>query len=306
MGGVFLEWLRDGRKRIYLLAGVGALLLVIVAATIVVAGSGEEDTLSLPGCADDTACGAGRVCLNRGCQVLLSSEYAGLWHSEVEAQLTPGGGWKPRSDPGEKIPPAVTCPASEGKVPEPRLRKMSVVMKVQVLELGLQRVRHYLYQRVKGSVWIDALRFHFPTGAKLDGARICQGAGVAHVSVGKDAAQRAFVDVALGQASPAGVDAKGAVSLWVEQKETDTEGERIISFNLEPIIGDGKRYRTVLAVPLGADVLAINGPPPAEQRLLKGFVAYYWNHKETLSDVSVTYRLANVSPLPLDYTTVRP
>lgn len=303
----FGEWMRDGRKRLYVLVGVGALLLLVIATAVVSSGSGEDEGPSLPGCGDDAACGAGRICLNRGCVLLISSEYAGLWHSEVEAQLTPGTGWKPRSDPGEKLPPAVTCPAIEGEVPEPRIRKMSVVAKTHVYELGPERIRHYQYQRAKGSVWIDALRFHIPTGEKLDAARLCQASGVARVAPGKDVSGRAVVDIALGQASPAGVDAKGAVSLSVAPKEGGSPGERVISFDLEPVIGDEKQYRTVLAVPLGADILGINGPPPAEQRLLKGFVAYYWHHKGTLTDVSVTYRLPGaVSPQPLDYTSVRP
>ena len=66
------------------------------------------------------------------------------------------------------------------------------------------------------------------------------------------------------------------------------------------------RRHTVASFPLGTDVIAISGPPPTQQRLLQGHVAYYWEHKDRPSNVSIRFRSSDEAHEPLDITEVKP
>ena len=63
---------------------------------------------------------------------------------------------------------------------------------------------------------------------------------------------------------------------------------------------------TVVALPLGSDVLSIQGPQPSGQRLLTGYVAYYWAHGELPSEIAVRFRLPEVSGRVLDVAELNP
>ena len=295
-----------GNRRYLLAGGIGVLVVLAAVVVIVVLSSGEEAPEKKRGCENDEACGPGKVCLNRGCVMLLASEHRDLWHHEVNAQLDAGDKWEARKTVGEKLSPLTPCPAKKGEVPPPRLDKIVVSTKVHLFEVGPSAVSHYQFLKVKVSVWIDALRIYFPTKKKIEPHQVCASADVTEVAPGVDGKKRAFVDASLRKAAPANVDARAAVAVKRAPPPPDKEGKRELTFTLEPVIGDKKEYHTVLALPLGSDVLSINGPPPTEQRLQKGFITYYWTHKADLKEITVGYKVHQKSPYPLNIENIAP
>jgi hypothetical protein len=115
-----------------------------------------------------------------------------------------------------------------------------------------------------------------------------------------------FVDATLTQTVPVGAVSSAAVAVCQTLAPPDAEGGRMLSFSLPSVFGGDIRRHTVVAFPLGADINSLTGPPPKQQRLLRGFVAYYWEHKPRASRVSINYKLPDKENPKLDLTAVNP
>ena len=273
---------------------LAAALLVAMILTSVI--SVPKDVVEEPkgeGCSSDDDCGPGRICAHKGCIILISSEVAEVWHQQLSAQINVKEAWKPDETFGEKVIAPKNCPAMKGKVGRPQMRKTTPVVGVSIYELVPGRVRIYKHMRVKGDVWIDSLRFWLPGFVKIDPLSVCASAEVDRISIGSatfKGMKSSYIDTSLVKAAPAGAVAAAAVSATRKQKQLKPDGAYSWKLNLDAVAVKNARYHSVVAIPLGADVTAIKGPPPTQQRLFLGFVAYYWEHDKSTSSVEITYR----------------
>ncbi|MBW2276560.1 MAG: hypothetical protein JRF63_03645 [Deltaproteobacteria bacterium] len=286
-----------------------AVVIAVVLAVILLPDDPVGTEGKRTGCSSDEDCRAGSVCLARGCLILLSSEHHGIWRDDVAAQLDGGVSWKPRPKFGKKVIEASECPAAVGTVEKPDESRTVPVVKITVFELTGDGMRLHKQMAAKGELWLDALRFWMPPGVTIDQAKICVSPGVDQIAVGKGrwrgkTAHR--VDVSLVRAAPAGRVAEVSVVSETALPEADAEGARSLSVGLDQVFDEQMSEHTIVALPLGADVLAIQGPQPSGQRLLTGYLAYYWDHGELPSEIAVKFRLPAVPGKVLDVTEINP
>jgi hypothetical protein len=289
--------------------GVGGALVVAVVLAIVLWPDQDGAPAASRGCRSDDECKPGSACLAGGCLILLSSEHPGIWHDDVAAQVDAGPAWKPHAAFGEKVLAASRCPARTGAVEKPDESRTTPVLKITVFELVEDGLRVHRQLAAKGQLWLDALRFWFPSGVAIAPERICVSSGVDHVAVGEErwrGKTAGFVDVALERAAPAGRVAVAAVSVHAPLPAADAEGVRTLALGLDKVFDEQMAEHTIVALPLGSDVLALQGPPPTSQRLLRGFVAYYWEHGDRASELALRFRLGPSADRVLDVTQLKP
>lgn len=277
---------------LWLMAAGGAAVVAIAVVIIVLSRGGKAETAAT-GCRSDAECGEGRICAAGGCLFLLASEHPGIWRDDVAAQADGGVAWTQRPSAGESLLSTATCPAPVRKLVAPDEGKLTLLAKVIVYTVDQGRLRVYQYRRSKGEIWYDVMRFWFPDLKRLDTAQSCLSSELVALGPGQGSFRGApskLVDAQLKQAAPTGKTVAGAVSVATDLPPADAGGFRTLSFGLDPVYLDGARFRTVVALPLGSDVASLGGPPPDDQRLLKGFFAYYWEHRDAAAKVSVRFR----------------
>lgn len=288
---------------------VGVALVVAVVTAVVLWPDETEETGRERGCRGDDDCKPGSICLSRGCLILLSSEHAGIWRDDVQAQLDAGVAWKPHPKFGKKVVEASACPAAVGKVDKPDESRTVPVLGITVFELASDSMRVHKQLAAKGEVWLDSLRFWMPPGVAVDPHKTCASPGVDQIAVGRGrwrgkTAHR--VDVSLKQAAPAGRVAEAMVVAETALPEADVEGVRTLAVGLDPVFDEQAGEHTIVALPFGADLLSIQGPPPTGQRLLTGYVAYYWDHGDRPSELAVRFRLPPSTGKLLDVSELNP
>ena len=276
-------------------------VIVVVAVVVMLSGwrRGAEPIKKNVGCAADVDCGAGRVCAKGGCLPIIGGESAAGWRADLDAQLAPKSTWRPRPAYGEKWVHADVCPIQAGPAAPLDPVKVSLVYQARVVEVLGDKLRIHLQKREKGTRWLEAMRFLFPVGGSVELKRACASAEVSHAEVRQG--RSGILDVALKQTVPAGALASAAVSVEADLPPADREGLRTLKIPLEPVDGDGVAI-TAVALPLGANVARMGGPAPFRQRLLPGFVAYYWRHTVRPGAVAIAFdlRAAVAAELSLD------
>ncbi len=295
---------KGGDRTRFIIAG-GVSLIVLIIVILVISFGGDETVAADVGCRRDRECGDARICIKGGCLPFLESEHRGLWRDDVGSQLDAGVGWSPRKSFGVKLIPSKHCPAVQKKVETPPLGSMAEVGKVEVFELGKTAVIRHQQVNSRGSVWIDAIRMRFPPLKTPEADRICASESVVAVAVGEDG-DGPYIDASLKNASPAGKVATAAVALRLDSPPPDPEGFSTLTFTLAPAFEDSGAFHTVLAVPIGAEVAHIQGATPFQQRLLTGFVTYYFRHTAKRQTVRVRYRTERAVDGTLDITEVNP
>jgi hypothetical protein len=286
--------------------------ILIVAAVIGAAGvfavkrvwfadAGKQKKIA--GCAVDGECGAGRFCARGGCLPLLGSERAIDWHADLDALELSGAAWKPRAAYGEKLARAQACPAKIGKAELLDAGKIVLVHRAQVFEVLGDRIRIYVQNRMRGFQWLEAMRVSFPSVNKINLQKLCSSSSVSNVAT-VDRHPDA-VDAALAQAAPAGAVASAALSYETDLPKADADGLRTLEIPLESAMGEAPIV-TVVALPLGTHVARMSGPEPSRERLLTGFVAYYWKHGKTRGQVSISFTSRALPGLELALEEVKP
>jgi hypothetical protein len=291
-----------------LVAGAAIVALVAVG-VLVMLPEDEVASTKRPGCDSDAECKPGTSCIGRGCLILLSAEDPVLWRDDVKAQLDPQLPWKPRNKFGQKLPPAARCPAAKGKGIKPDESRTTRVLKVSVYEISGQGLRLYQRIKAKSNMWLDALRLWFPTLSKIASDRVCASPEVDSLTVGSGRwrgrnAQR--IDLALKRAVPAETVTGAAVSVEAPLPPAAPDGSRLLDLGLDPVFESGSAEHTVVALPLGADLTTIDGPPPVDQRLLTGYVAYYWQHGRSPSELAIRFRVPDKQHRRLDLAELSP
>ncbi|MDD5308081.1 MAG: hypothetical protein PHU25_12235 [Deltaproteobacteria bacterium] len=298
----------SGLPRWVLPAG-GAFVAVLIAAVLVAVLSGrKEEAKADTRCSSDVSCGQGRICAAGGCILLLSSENADLWREELAAQLTPGRVWSPRNAVGEKIVPAVVCPAPSGIVEKPDDAKVRPVSRVTVVELGAGKITTHAQVSVIGEQWVESVRAWLPSYVKIKGAGLCISPDASFAVLGAGqwrGRKRSYADVALKSAAPAGRVGGAGVAVTSPAPAPDKDGMSVLTIELEPVFGTSQGH-TVLAVPLGAEIASLQGPRPSLERLLKGYVVYDWDHGSTPTEVTVRYKVPPQALPALDVASVNP
>ncbi|MCP4600625.1 MAG: hypothetical protein GY847_08860 [Proteobacteria bacterium] len=300
---------RGTDRRLLIAAGLG--VAGIVAGLIigaVICSPGEEDE-EQTGCRNDDDCSHGTICAAGGCLILISSEHPMIWHEDVTNQLDAGVPWQPQPTFGEKLLMPDRCPASKGHVDKPKKDQITPLSKATVYEINSKNMTIYKHARKKGNVWVDSFRFWFSNPDVLDSATFCASKEIAHISSGKDhwkGKKAAYVGAALARAVPANTVSAAAISVRRDLPQPDAQGMRTLVFDLEAVSGGKARYHSIAVFPLGSDVTAIQGPPPTQQRLLIGFVAYYWEHGSSPSQVAVSYRVLTDARKTLDISKLNP
>lgn len=289
-----------GRWRAVALAGIASAAAAI-AAVVAVSGGGDAPARR-SGCETDADCGPARVCARGGCLPLTGGEELRFWRADLDAQKLRGAAWRPRAAYGEKVLPADVCPVKPGRVNLLEPGKVSLVHRLHVFELLGDTVRIHVQNQMRGALWLEGLRFSFPTVDRVDPGRVCGSATVAQVAMEKGRAD--VVDAALARTAPAGTIASAALSIEAPLPPADADGFREFSFPLDPAFGSGAIV-SVLAVPLGSSVARLDGPTPGRQRLLTGFVAYYWEHGAARGAVSIALK-APPAPADLDVSELKP
>ena len=251
------------------------------------------------GCEVDADCGAGRLCARGGCFPLARSESARDWRTDLDAMSLAGPSWRPRETYGERLTRAAACPPKAAEANPLAQGKISLVLRTQVIEVRGGAMRIHVQNRMRGALWVEALRFAFPGVRRIDPGRMCASEGVAGISL--EEGRPGAVDAALVQSVPAGSVASAALSLEVDLPKPDRDGLRTLEIPLEPAPPDAAIV-TVLALPLGTNVARLSGAEPSRQRLLPGFVAYYWRHAAVPGRVSVSFasKVAPGAELALD------
>ncbi|MFO8070838.1 MAG: hypothetical protein R6V85_03090 [Polyangia bacterium] len=260
-------------------------------------------------CGRNERCPPNAICAAGGCLILLSSEYRELWKEDVAAQLDAGVSWQPHATFGERHIATPHCPAKIGEVDPPDEGVLQPVAEVRLVWFDEESMHLHEQIRTKGSMWFDEIRFWLPPGLNVDSASTCASKEVTRISIGKGGKkkkQAPYVDASLVQAAPVGKIAKAAVSVETEAPEADGEGYRLLVLHLEPTRGEEAEAHTVVAFPLGSDLIAIEGPPPARQRLLNGYAAYYWRHGDEQSEIALRFRLPEAVVTELDPTQISP
>ncbi|MCP4674963.1 MAG: hypothetical protein GY854_05550 [Deltaproteobacteria bacterium] len=299
-------------RKYIITGGIGAILVLVIVIVAVSTSSTSDDKAEETGCKSDDECGPRSICAAGGCLILISSEQRSIWHEDVEYQLNPPDGgppWQPQPTFGEKLVSSTKCPAPSGKVDTPERTKVLPLAKATVFEIEPTRIIVHKHQRARGSIWIDALRFWMPGFDSQDEPTICSSKDVAHIAVGKAlwrGKTTTFIDAALSRVAPAGVVASAGVSVKRQLPPADKEGLHTLEFTLEPVIGVEARFHTIVTIPLGTELSAISGPPPTQQRLLIGYVAYYWEHTTAPSEISVSFRPASKVHSRFDITKLNP
>jgi len=187
------------------------------------------------------------------------------------------------------------CPAPAGTVAPPDESHLHHLVKITVVDLGAERPTVFRQLRTRGSMWFESLRFWLPAGldAETVPEAVCVSAGLPATAVGSGrwrGKEAPYIDVSLPQSLPVGREAQAAVSVPIVLPEADERGYRLLELGLDPVF-DGAVERTAVALPLGTDVAAIEGPVPARQRLLTGYAAYVWDHGQDPARIAVRYRL---------------
>lgn len=301
-GGGGVPW-----KPIAIVLGAAVVIALVVA--VVLWPDDPDDQKQARGCRSDEDCRAGSVCLARGCLILLSSEHQGMWRDDVGSQLDAGASWKPRPKFGKKVAKTSQCPAPVGEFDKPDMSRTVPEVKITVYELADDAMRVHRQMAAKGEVWLDALRFWFPPGLVVDAKKCCASQAVDQIAVGKGrwrGKTAHFIDVSLKQAAPAGRLTEAAVTAEIALPAADAEGVRTLALGLDPVFDEQASEHTVVALPLGSDVLSLQGPPPTGQRLLTGYVAYYWDHGDRPSEMAVKFRLPEILGKVLDVSELNP
>jgi hypothetical protein len=286
-------------KRVIVAAIVAVVVAAVVAFILFGWRRGAEPMEKNEGCAKDIDCGAGRICALNGCLPLISSERASNWRADLAAQLSPKSTWHPRPTYGEKWVFADVCPIPTGTAAPLEEGRVSLVHQTRVFEILADKVRIHVQKRERGARWLEAMRLVFPIGGPLDLKRACASAEVSQAEVARGRTDT--LSVALKQTVPAGALASATVSVETELPPAGRDGLRTLKIPLEPV-ADGAIAVTVAAVPLGANIARMGGPAPARQRLLSGFVAYYWRHSKERGTVAIAFdlRAAGAAKLSLD------
>ena len=295
-----------GRKTLIILLVAGLVVGAIIS-VFLLRGQGAQDEKKR-GCEEDADCRPGSMCASGGCLILLSSESPVMWRDWISSQVDAGVDWSPLPSYGEKIAPTRGCPAKVGEVheitPEIVIPKTSVF----VYEVDADGIRQYQQRKVTGRQWLESMRFWFEL-PDLPAEKLCVSESVAAVRLFPEkraSVQGTGVDVQLGQAVTVGAVAAATLSCEMPLPDGDADEVRTLDLRLEAVTGAGDKARSVLAVPLGADVLSIEGPLPTHQRLLTGYVAYYWTHGETPTEISVRLRVPDYVTKPLDLNELNP
>ncbi len=300
---------RGKSKKPILLGAVGAVLAIAVIATILTLFTSSEEEIVSKGCKNDSECGDGRICAEGGCIILHSSQHAGLWHDDLSAQADAGVAWNPHPTYGEKLMASDICPAKSREVDTPDEGQTEQLAEATVHEVGSGEVLTHKFVRFKGNVWIGSLRFWCPGLSTINPEKVCASDKVAEISVGKKTRAgkpMSYVDATLSQTVPVGSISSAAIAIHSDLPRENDLGLRDLAFPLPAVLADDMRRHTVATFPLGTDVIAISGPPPTQQRLLQGHVAYYWEHKDRPSNVSIRFRAKEGASAPLDVTEVKP
>ncbi|MCU0660697.1 MAG: hypothetical protein MUC50_00030 [Myxococcota bacterium] len=290
--------------------GAGAGVVVVVGLLIWFKStpppSSPERGESTTQCKIEADCKARHLCLEGGCAPLLSSQDPIVWHADLKGQKAAGPTWKPPFEPGEALPAATSCPAPQGEIVAAEPGRVRHLFESTVYEIRQDAILIHKYTKAMGSIWVDNIDFSFPGRLKIDPVDVCAGPSVAHVAVFQGASESvpSRVLCLLRQAVPSDTMTSAAISVRFAPPNASADGMRTLVIPLVPSVAAGKQV-TVIALPLGAHIEALQGPAPKAQRLLRGFFAYYFHHGAA-SQIAITYRLNQPTRGELDIPTVRP
>jgi hypothetical protein len=233
----------------------------------------------------------------------MGSERASDWRADLAAQLSPKSTWRPRPTYGEKWVFADVCPIPSGPAAPLEDGKVSLVHQTRVFEILADKLRIHVQKREKGARWLEAMQLVFPTGGPIDLKRACASAEVSQAEVARGRPDT--LNVALKQTVPAGALASAAVSIETELPPAGRDGFRTLKIPLEPV-ADSAIAITAAAVPLGANIARMGGPAPVRQRLLSGFVVYYWRHTKERGTAAIAFDLRAAGGAQLSLDDIKP
>lgn len=296
---------RRGRKR-KLAAGAIALIFALVAAVATIFTSAPEDQgKTQKGCSSDGDCGGGRICASGGCLLLIPNENPAVWRNEVQNQLDPKKIWEPYPAFGVKLEPRSRCDVPREDIELPNSSQVTVTSEAAVYEVLPDGLWLHLYQTAEARIWIEAISWILPPSFDTPPKTICAGSGVSSVETGSAAGIR--IAAGLKHTVPVGGQAKAEVSVLLDLPAANSLEERTLVLPLAAKNARSSKEITAAAFPLGADIIAMEGPVPRAQRLLDGFVAYYWEHQTQRSEAAVRFTLPEgKNTKRLDITSVRP
>lgn len=290
-----------GKQKIWIAAGAAA--VTIVGILLFWALSGEDAPVpALDGCQSDADCDNGGFCGGGGCIVLMSSEHRGIWRDAIAAQAAPGSTWKADKDAVEGLAAETVCPVPLKAVPEPQIERMRVEAVARVIEIGCDRLRVHQYQKVKGEVWVDVLRFELDPLSTADPTGACGTENAAGLRMTKGVLGKPAADVLLQTAVPAGKSVTAGIAFSGPAPEADANGHATLRLPLLPPSMPGTAEHSIVAFPIGTDIFSVSGPKPARQKLIKGYVLYDFVHAESPATTVFEYKCNKNSPHPPDLT----
>jgi hypothetical protein len=293
-GGVRLGSSSSGPNRKLLLGVVGtaAAVVALVVIVLVARPNSKSDEPVSAGCRSDLDCSDGRFCAEGGCIVLLSSEHRGLWSDDIAAQKAKNSTWHPAVEVGERLPGSPVCPLPERAVPEPPVEKIQLLRVVDVVEVRKEIIVHHRYLKAKCAVWLDALRLEFTKARSVDPASVCGAPNTAGIRITDEQGGGTMIDLLLKNAAPTGKETVAGISFKQPLSAPGSGGERTLTVDLPAPNTPKDGARTLVAFPLGTDILLISGPLPTREKLLNGYVIYDFSHSNRLETAIFRYKIS--------------
>ncbi len=287
-------------------------LLAAGAAVAVVAGVFIYSMKSAPdrrsdGCLGDGDCRKGLLCADGGCIVLAADEIPDMWREDILRQTDPEkGGFSPRPAFGVKLLDADVCPGKQAPLKVEKGGAVTTHHEVTVYAFGLDHLKILQQRRAESSMWMDRMRFRFQHVGPESPPVYCHGGEVASLEVTPGKVENT-VDALLTQAVPARAPAEASVMerRFIERDPSGRNPGKLL-FATSPVRDRDRKEVSVVAFPLGTDILSMEGPPPTAQRLLTGYFAYYWKHGDKRQTVSISARLPKKLRNDLDFSQLNP
>lgn len=257
-------------------------------------------------CRASKGCPARHVCALGGCIPLIPDEPEVMWKSEIAAQSGDSEkSWSPRPAFGDALLDAPLCSNIEKNTLEKQKGGViSIQRGIAVYAFSTQDVKVVLQKKASSSMWQDYIKFQFPRTTLTGTPTYCISENLNGIKVLPNKVETGVAAV-LNEAAPANVPFTVAM---MERRPLGAQAASEISYDivLPPVRTKDREDTSVLVLPLGTDVLSMEGPAAANQRLLQGYVAYYFNHTETRSKITIRMRLPTTPSLPLDFSQLKP
>lgn len=265
-------------------------------------GCGGNKKNSDTHCRPPGGCPQNSICAMGGCIPLIEDEPRVMWENELAILSGEDAlAWQPRPAFGEKILSTDLCSGVEkNTLDKQKGGVLALQRSVTIYGFSNSDVRVLKQQKASSSMWQDHIKFRFPVPSITTPPAYCISQNINAIKVLPSKVENT-VEATLVEAAPANTPFTVAI---MERRALKTSPQSSLQyeFGLPPVRTSDRKDTSVLVLPLGTDVLAMEGLSPSKQRLLKNYVAYYFEHTDTRQRVSIKIKLPTGLIPPLNFS----